>query len=732
MAARKLQTEIDRTLKKVAEGVELFESIYDKMQASTNQTQKEKLEMDLKTQIKKLQRLRDQIKTWVASNDIKDKSVLLENRRLIETQMEKFKACEKEMKTKAFSKEGLTQAAKLDPKEQEKEEATSWLQEQVEALQMQVEQAEAEVEALQGTGKKRNKAGSNAAGRLEELENLNERRKWHVSRLEIVLRLLNNGTLSSEKVFALKEDVTYFVESNTEEDFDEDEGIYDELNLDEEEEKFGIAPDDADSDESDEASEDIPPRTPSKKHDEESVASSKRDDSPILKKASVSIGLRIKPPPPNPNFAQQPMASIVKAGLPAKPTPPVTMPPIRYAAAAAAAVAPPSAPQATSSQGPASTAAPTTVPPPSTPSIPPPSSAQSQAMDQLSRAPSSPSLTHPSVTSPMLSSASVSNQPEGSFYSGQGSPALSEAVPGQPVATSSPHRKGEAKFAIDVIPEFNYACSDSASMPPRAATQSPGTTQILTAESSQQAQAASLQAQQATASGPSPLPQQVQYAMAPSGSPLPSQTPQFPPGVRPPTNEQTSQPSIGGQRPPSAAAAKQLPTPQRSSAFPGSLSDLVVSFENVKQKAAHRMTNLDQVHKMLEGGHSNVPQPQDTEKPKYYVPRNPFQTAPYYPQAPHPVLSTPGVFSQLDVETLFYVFYFLPGTYQQFLAAKELKRQSWRFHVKYLTWFQRHSEPQAITEEYEQGVYVYFDWEGSWCQRKKSDFRFEYRYLSED
>lgn len=77
--------EIDRTLKKVSEGVELFESIYDKMQASTNQTQKEKLETDLKTQIKKLQRLRDQIKTWVASNDIKDKSALLDNRKLIET-----------------------------------------------------------------------------------------------------------------------------------------------------------------------------------------------------------------------------------------------------------------------------------------------------------------------------------------------------------------------------------------------------------------------------------------------------------------------------------------------------------------------------------------------------------------------------------------------------------------------------------------------------------------------
>ncbi|EEB97582.1 hypothetical protein MPER_03068, partial [Moniliophthora perniciosa FA553] len=136
MAARKLQTEIDRTLKKVSEGVEYFEAVYDKMQASTNQTQKEKLEMDLKTQIKKLQRLRDQIKTWLASNDIKDKSQLLDNRKLIETQMEKFKACEKEMKTKAFSKEGLIAAARLDPKEQEKEEEVSWLQTKVEELQM--------------------------------------------------------------------------------------------------------------------------------------------------------------------------------------------------------------------------------------------------------------------------------------------------------------------------------------------------------------------------------------------------------------------------------------------------------------------------------------------------------------------------------------------------------------------------------------------------------------------
>ena len=40
-----------------------------------------------------------------------------------------------------------------------------------------------------------------------------------------------------------------------EEDFDEDEGIYDEFNLDEEEEKFGLAADDVDSVGSDDASE---------------------------------------------------------------------------------------------------------------------------------------------------------------------------------------------------------------------------------------------------------------------------------------------------------------------------------------------------------------------------------------------------------------------------------------------------------------------------------------------
>ncbi|KAJ9126224.1 hypothetical protein QFC24_001947 [Naganishia onofrii] len=85
MAQRKLQAEIDRTLKRVQEGVQVFDDMYDKFMLSTNTTQKDKLETDLKTQIKKLQRMRDQVKSWQTSNDIKDKGPLDQTRKVIET-----------------------------------------------------------------------------------------------------------------------------------------------------------------------------------------------------------------------------------------------------------------------------------------------------------------------------------------------------------------------------------------------------------------------------------------------------------------------------------------------------------------------------------------------------------------------------------------------------------------------------------------------------------------------
>jgi CCR4-NOT transcription complex subunit 3 len=66
-------------------GIEEFDSIYDKLQASTNQSQKNKQEDELKRTIKKLQRSRDKVKGWASQNDIKDKKPLQEQRKLIES-----------------------------------------------------------------------------------------------------------------------------------------------------------------------------------------------------------------------------------------------------------------------------------------------------------------------------------------------------------------------------------------------------------------------------------------------------------------------------------------------------------------------------------------------------------------------------------------------------------------------------------------------------------------------
>lgn len=48
--------------------------------------------------------------------------------------MERFKVCEKETKTKAFSKEGLGQAAKLDPRERKRNELQEWIGERLTRL----------------------------------------------------------------------------------------------------------------------------------------------------------------------------------------------------------------------------------------------------------------------------------------------------------------------------------------------------------------------------------------------------------------------------------------------------------------------------------------------------------------------------------------------------------------------------------------------------------------------
>ena len=61
------------------EGVDVFQDTMNKMTEANSENQREKFQDDLKKEIKKLQRLRDQIKGWQSSSDVKDKVQNFEN-----------------------------------------------------------------------------------------------------------------------------------------------------------------------------------------------------------------------------------------------------------------------------------------------------------------------------------------------------------------------------------------------------------------------------------------------------------------------------------------------------------------------------------------------------------------------------------------------------------------------------------------------------------------------------
>lgn len=156
--------------------------------------------------------------------------------------MEKFKAVEKAMKTKAYSKEGLSAAARLDPKEQAKVEAGEFLSNMVDELEQQIETLEAESEQIQATMKK-GKNQTAKAERIAEIERVIERHKWHQGKLELIRRFLENGGVETEQVNDLEESIRYYVSDGMNEDFMEDDEMYDDLNLEDEEALFGLGAD---------------------------------------------------------------------------------------------------------------------------------------------------------------------------------------------------------------------------------------------------------------------------------------------------------------------------------------------------------------------------------------------------------------------------------------------------------------------------------------------------------
>jgi len=117
----------------------------------------------------------------------------------------------------------------------------------------------------------------------------------------------------------------------------------------------------------------------------------------------------------------------------------------------------------------------------------------------------------------------------------------------------------------------------------------------------------------------------------------------------------------------------------------------------------------------------------DSERSKLYVPQNPFLGVlpAQFPTVPAARFEAPQVFERMPNDALIFVFYHNTGTLQQFLAAKELKKDEWRFNKQFQCWFKRQEDPSVVNAEYETGTFVYFD-PTVWQERIRANFTLEY------
>ncbi|XP_046410283.1 CCR4-NOT transcription complex subunit 3 isoform X8 [Neodiprion pinetum] len=612
---REMKGEIDRCLKKVTEGVETFEDIWQKVHNATNSNQKEKYEADLKKEIKKLQRLRDQIKSWIASGEIKDKSTLLDYRKLIETQMERFKVVERETKTKAYSKEGLGAAQKLDPAQKEREEVSNWLANSIDALNLQIKR--------------------------------------------------------------IKDDVEYYIESSQEPDFEENEYIYDDIIGLDEVELSGVG---------------IPSSATT-----DSNNSNETGGTPT----STNSGTSPIPSPPLSstmhNHSSDSSTDMDKKTKPVKPT----------------AVRP-----LLNSQG----------------SIPTTGSTTVIKMSLLSSStPSKPIPMTSSHSSPSATINHIATSNAGNFATVAASHINSQVIH----STSS---KTSSHGSENGLLSSSSTSSVASNVPPTIMQQhnNPPPLQPSHILLNQQSQNHNSETEMTTpipssSSPPSPVSSRSSPLPANSCSPVPSATngliSKIPDGMS--SLKSIAQQVIvraGIEIPPSEPTRNLFDTTKVSNAtseahIPPLLG--VAPLGPVPLQKEHQLQ-----FQMMEAAYYHMPHPSDSERLRSYLPRNLCKTPPYYQQVQLPHSDTVEFFQRLSTETLFFIFYYMEGSKGQYLAAKALKKQSWRFHTKYMMWFQRHEEPKVINEEYEQGTYIYFDYE-KWGQRKKEGFTFEYKYLED-
>nr|XP_046170039.1 LOW QUALITY PROTEIN: CCR4-NOT transcription complex subunit 3a [Oncorhynchus gorbuscha] len=888
---RKLQGEIDRCLKKVAEGVEQFEDIWQKLHNAANANQKEKYEADLKKEIKKLQRLRDQIKTWVASNEIKDKRQLVDNRKVIETQMERFKVVERETKTKAYSKEGLGLALKVDPAQREKEETGNWLTNTIDTLNMQVDQFESEVESLFIQTRKK-KGEKEKQDRIEELKRFIERHRYHIRMLETILRMLDNDSVQVDSIQKIKDDVEYYMESSQDPDFEENEFIYDDLDLEDipaalvatsptglgniEDEMFLHS---SSTPTSTTSSSPIPPspatctaenseddkkrgrstdrdvsQSPAKNGTSSlllSFSSSANSGSSSSSSSLVSMAAVVggNPGVPTSNSLIGSFSSAVQQHQPQPPQQPVLQPlqQPQQPQTKPCTPSPPSHPLLSTAPSLPTPTTPISASPNSLPQVSPghilnsslglglglgkvgmtgTSSANSMSglgltgmsaslntmaglLSGSTHAPyaqaaslgglglsttTQSSVTVESSSIPTSCSSGVTTNGAGTGLGLLGSsPAHGSltggilglvpgqsVIPGPPLIPLSPVGAAPGG-AVGMMggnggsmgPIGGVVGSNAAPARPPSGLKQNGSTSYSavvaesTAESafSTPSQSQSSQSSSLTSSASQPMdngPSLISSITLPPSSPSPSFSDSIPGGgslLNGPHSYTQASEGLKAPEPLSSLKAMaeraalgsgldgEIPNLHLtdrdifsgSSAAPGTPAAPQPSLSEVSIPPSLGVCPLgptplskDQVYQqtMQESAWTHMPHPSDSERIRQYLMRNPCPTLPFHHQMPPHHSDSIEFYQRLSTETLFFIFYYLEGTKAQYLSAKALKKQSWRFHTKYMMWFQRHEEPKTITDEFEQGTYIYFDYE-KWGQRKKEGFTFEYRYLED-
>ncbi|KAK9079207.1 hypothetical protein SSX86_000877 [Deinandra increscens subsp. villosa] len=822
-ATRKLQIEIDRVLKKVQEGVDVFDSIWNKVYDTDNANQKEKFEADLKKEIKKLQRYRDQIKTWIQSSEIKDKKALMDARKLIEKEMERFKICEKETKTKAFSKEGLGLQPKTDPKEKAKSETRDWLNNTVSELESQIDSFEAELEGLSV------KKGKTRPPRLTHLESSITRHKAHIMKLELILRLLDNDELSPEQVNDVKDFLDDYVERN-QEDFDEFEDVdmlYINLPLDKVESledlvtigppglvkgvgatSAALSIKSAVSTSSAQSSATLTSSIQQGDTVQEQVDDAGPKNTSILSASPTSTGSHAIPVgsssakgildnstsfvpsspinnaakeeendrKPSPALPESGLRNLGKSGG-------TNIPSIAIPITSGGTVSS-SGSLGVSSETPRramlgdderlgkSGVLPSMVSSINSRMILPPGGKTS---DAISGGESGGNGEAGAVTSRVFSSSGVSSiklrsenpfpsQPDGVHRRPEIVPDQKEnylqrlqqvqlgqgTLLGMPSLSSGNHKQ----FTTQQNPLLKQLNSQSSAASPHgagliAATSAHQKPSSIHSQSSQQTVMATGLKDTVIGHVKADEAQQHQNPLDDSAtsSAVDKST----------ANEDDSKVGVSGSvteadkvtQDMDLSSGQSLQSSQTASLGVigrRSVSDLGAIGDSLSGLSSTLGPTHDQqsIMQLLESSFYKLPQPKDSERAKTYIPRHPAVTPQSYPQVQAPIVSNPAYWERLGsdnvgTDTLFFAFYYQQNTYQQYLAAKELKKQSWRYHKKFSTWFQRHEEPKIATDDYEQGTYVYFDFhmgndetQQGWCQRIKTEFKFEYGFLEDE